>query len=103
LTWLGIGNVEARLFRGAQASPLVESLLLHGGIVGHDLPHLSPQTMPLARGDVLIFATDGIQRDFADLLAPFGTCRALADRILQQSAIESDDALVLVVRYLGSR
>ena len=103
LTWVGIGNVEGRLLRGAQPMPLVESLLLHSGIVGHDLPQLRPQTMALARGDVLIFATDGIRRDFADILAPSGSCRQIAHRILQQYATGSDDALVLVVRYLGSR
>jgi hypothetical protein len=59
--------------------------------------------MPLARGDLLIFATDGIRRDFADDLMPTGSCREIADRILQQYAIGTDDALVLVARYLGRR
>lgn len=101
LEWLGIGNVEARLLRVAGAVPVAESLMLQSGIVGHELPRLSPQTRPLTMGDVLILATDGIQRDFADFLVPSGSCDEIADRILAQSAIGSDDALVLVARYLG--
>jgi phosphoserine phosphatase RsbX len=103
MTWLGIGNVESRLLRGANPVPVSESLLLHTGIVGHDLPRLTPRTIPLARGDLLIFATDGIRRDFADDLMPRGSCREIADRILQQHMVGSDDALVLVARYLGGK
>jgi hypothetical protein len=103
MTWLGVGNVESRRLHGAEPAPLSESLLLHNGVVGHELPRLTPQTMPLARGDLLIFATDGIRRDFADDLMPTGSCREIADRILQQYAIGTDDALVLVARYLGRR
>jgi hypothetical protein len=102
MTWLGIGNVEARLLRGPEPLPAIE-LLLHGGIVGHALPRLAPQTSPVARGDLLIFATDGIRRDFADCLVPSGSCRDIAERVLQQYALGSDDALVLVARYLGRK
>lgn len=101
MTWLGVGNVEARLLRGAEPIPATESLLLQSGIVGLDLPHLSPQTIAIARGDVLIFATDGIRRDFADMLVVSGSCRDIAQRILAQHAHGSDDALVLVIRYLA--
>ena len=103
MTWLGIGNVEARRLHGAEPLPASESLLLHNGIVGHELPRLIPQTMRLVRGDLLIFATDGIRRDFADELMPRGSCRVIADRILQEHVLGSDDALVLVARYLGNR
>lgn len=100
MTWLGVGNVEARLLHGAEPSAPTESLLLRAGIVGHTLPPLSAQTVRIARGDVLIFATDGIRRDFADSLVPSGSCREIAERILQRYVVGSDDALVLVVRYL---
>jgi hypothetical protein len=79
---------------------VTESLLLHSGIVGHELPHLSAQTTTVARGDVLILATDGLRRDFADALVPSGSCRDIARRILRDHAIGLDDALALVVRYL---
>jgi phosphoserine phosphatase RsbX len=103
LTWLGIGNVESRLVHGGDPVPVSESLLLHTGVVGHALPRLAPQTLPLAHGDVLIFATDGIRRDFADDLLPRGSCGDIADRILQDHRVGSDDALVLVARYLCRR
>lgn len=102
MTWLGVGNVEARLLHAADPIQVTDSLLLHSGIVGHEVPHLSAQTTAVARGDVLIFATDGIRRDFADVLVPSGSCRAIADHILHESALGSDDMLVLVVRYLAS-
>jgi negative regulator of sigma-B (phosphoserine phosphatase) len=101
LTWLGIGNVESRLLHAGDPVPVSESLLLHTGVVGHVLPRLTPQTLPLAHGDLLIFATDGIRRDFADDLMPRGSCQDIADRILQESVLGSDDALVLVARYLA--
>jgi hypothetical protein len=49
----------------------------------------------------VIFATDGIRRDFADGLVPSGSCREIADHILKEHTRGSDDALVLVARYLG--
>lgn len=101
MTWLGVGNVEARLVHGADPLPPTESLLLQGGIVGKELPRLSPRTVTIARGDILMFVTDGIRRDFADSLSPAGSCREIAERILQESALGSDDALVLVMRYLA--
>lgn len=101
MTWLGIGNVEARLLHRREPLPVTDSLLLHGGIVGHHLPHLSVLSTKVARGDVLIFATDGIRRDFADVLLPSGSCREIAERILHEYALGSDDALVLVARYLA--
>jgi serine phosphatase RsbU (regulator of sigma subunit) len=101
MSWLGVGNVEARLLRAAEPIPVAESPLLYSGIVGHDLPRLSVQSTNIARGDVLIFATDGIRRDFADDLAPTGSCRDIAEHVLQHHVLGSDDALVLVVRYLA--
>lgn len=101
VNWLGVGNVEARLLHAGETGPATESLLLRSGIVGYELPRLAAQTTEIARGDVLIFATDGIRRDFADALVPSGSCRDIAQRILEQNALGSDDALTLVIRYLA--
>lgn len=103
LTWVGVGNVEARLLRGASPSAATESMLLHSGIVGHELPRLCAQTTKIARGDILILATDGIRRDFADDLVPSGSCRDIAQSILDRYGLGSDDALALVARYLPRR
>jgi phosphoserine phosphatase RsbX len=53
------------------------------------------------RGDTIIFATDGVQRNFVDSLAPHDSAQQLADRILAHHSKGSDDALVLVARYKG--
>jgi hypothetical protein len=99
LTWLGLGNVQGRLLGGRGAG--TRSLRLHGGIAGHDLPTMRPETVPVHRGDVLILATDGVAPGFADGLAPTGTPAALAARILGAHGTTGDDALVLVARFLG--
>jgi negative regulator of sigma-B (phosphoserine phosphatase) len=103
MTWAGIGNVEGRLLRGGQPSPPAESLLLRSGVAGHELPHLTASEVGVRRGDVLIFATDGIRRDFADHLTTSGSTRDLAERLLERHATQADDALVLVARYMGAK
>lgn len=103
MTWLGIGNVEGVLYRaGAQGGPDRETILLRGGVVGYELPPLRAVMVPISRGDTLLFATDGIRSGFADGLALVESPQRLADRILAKYAKETDDALVLVVRYLGT-
>jgi phosphoserine phosphatase RsbX len=102
MTWLGVGNVEGRLVRGAAPSAAAaETLMLHRGVVGHALPALRPATLPVSRGDVLILATDGVLPAFADDLVPTGTCGEIAARVLARHARETDDAMVLVARCLG--
>jgi phosphoserine phosphatase RsbX len=103
LTWLGVGNVEGRIVRASRLRSESESLLLSAGVVGHELPALRPSSLRLARGDLLLFATDGIDPAFADSLDVSGSCEAIAARILERHARATDDALVLVVRYLGER
>jgi len=102
LTWIGVGNVEGFLVRGDPgARPARESILLRGGVVGHDLPRLRAAVMPLALEDTLIFVTDGIRPDFLEDLNLTDAPQPLADRVLRQSAKRTDDGLVLVVRVRG--
>jgi phosphoserine phosphatase RsbX len=110
LTWAGVGDVEGILLRGSPgANPARESLLLRGGVIGYQLPPLRAATLPVSRRDVLIFATDGIHSNFTQerllrdpltRLAPDGP-RQLAAHIIAQYGKATDDALVLVARYLG--
>jgi negative regulator of sigma-B (phosphoserine phosphatase) len=102
ITWLGIGNVEGRLVRNPPWHAPSESLLLRSGVAGHELPPLAPATLPVERGDLLVFATDGVRDDFADSLDTTGTCRSIAERVLSGHGRPTDDALVVVVRYLGT-
>jgi phosphoserine phosphatase RsbX len=57
-------------------------------------------TLPMHPGDIVIFATDGIRPDFADNIGTGGSPSMIANEILEHHALETDDALVLVVRYL---
>ena len=103
MTWLGVGNVEGRLVRASRRRGWREALLPGPGVVGHVLPALRPASVRLERGDLLLFATDGIDPAFADALDTAGTCDTIADTLLSSHARGSDDALVLVVRFLGDR
>ncbi len=102
MTWLGVGNVEGVLL-GADAGgrPRREVLLLRGGVVGGQLPPLHASLVPVMRGDTLIFATDGVRSGFPEGLVPGDPPQQMADRILARHGKGTDDALVLVARYLG--
>jgi phosphoserine phosphatase RsbX len=100
MTWGGIGNVEAVLVRskgGAQRPQ--ETLLTRGGIVGYQVSSTTASVLPIAPGDTLVLATDGIASGFADEVKPEDSPQRIADRIFERHAKDSDDALVLVVRW----
>jgi len=101
ITWLGVGNVEGVLLRRSSTRPVAEvSLLLRAGVVGFQLPLLDVEVVPVSAGDTLIFATDGIHSDFARGLARNNPPQKAAEKILARHARATDDALVLVARYL---
>jgi phosphoserine phosphatase RsbX len=102
VSWLGVGNVIGRLAEGGAPLPSGgHCLVSHVGVLGDQLPAMQPATMPLRRGDLLVLATDGVDGAFADQLATTGSCDEIAGGVLRAYARESDDALVLAVRYLG--
>ncbi|MGC3958094.1 MAG: SpoIIE family protein phosphatase [Verrucomicrobiota bacterium] len=103
VTWLGVGNVTGLLLRADDASHSTKNVLLRSGMVGYHLPALHASVMPVAPGDLLIFATDGIRSDFATTINLHEAPQSLAQRILQRHFKGTDDALVLVVRYLGTQ
>lgn len=102
VTWMGVGNVEARLFRAeADISHPCEHILLRGGLVGLQLPAVQASLMPISAGDVLVFVTDGIQHNFESRINLTETTKQIADGILNRHFKGTDDALALVVRYNG--
>ena len=101
MTWLGVGNVEGLLLPGDGGRRARASLVTRGGIVGSELPRLQPHAVPVAPGDLLILATDGVRDGFGDAVTVDATPQQLADHILKSYGKGTDDALVLVVRYRG--
>ena len=102
MTWLGVGNVQGVLMRSdARNGNAQESLLLRAGVVGSQLPALQATVLPIAKGDTLFFATDGIRSDFPATLSARENPQRAADRILEQYRSGNDDALVLVTRIAG--
>jgi hypothetical protein len=104
MTWLGVGNVQGVLMRaGAINGTVQEMLLLRGGVIGSQLPPLQATVLPIAKGDTVLFATDGVRSDFAENLTALENPQRAADRILRQFQNGNDDALVLVARLAGIR
>lgn len=101
LIWMGIGNVEGLVLRaGGSPHSQHEYLLLRSGVVGNQLPSLSASIMPMMEGDTLILVTDGIRSGFSKGLSASDPPQRMANRILAEYSKGSDDALVLVARYL---
>lgn len=107
MTWLGIGNVDGQLWRVIAHPPTRESLLTRSGVVGYQLPPLRAYRLSVTAGDLLIFTTDGISSNYAkhlpadDPMLRYQQVHEIARRILDRSGKTTDDALVLVIRYLG--
>jgi negative regulator of sigma-B (phosphoserine phosphatase) len=101
LSWLGVGNVEALLIpseeNGRRQVPL-----LSGGVVGHQLPTLRVTRHELSPDDLILLVTDGIDRNFAERVVEWEGPQQIADALLKNCRKGTDDALVLVVRYLGT-
>ncbi|HTN51604.1 MAG TPA: SpoIIE family protein phosphatase [Anaeromyxobacter sp.] len=103
MTWVGVGNVEGVLVRAGPAAPSPrEVIVARGGVVGYQLPALRPSTLPVAPGDTLVLASDGIHGSFIDAIPVHLGPQALADAILARHARGTDDAQVVVARYRGA-
>jgi hypothetical protein len=104
MTWAGVGNVTGLLLRAdSQAERARETLLPRGGVVGYRLPSLYPVVISVAPGDALIFATDGLRSGFTEDVPLKDAPQQIAEHILEHYGRGTDDALVLVARYLGEQ
>jgi hypothetical protein len=102
MTWLGVGNVEGVLLRGnGRAIPAHEIIRLFPGVAGYQLPPLHAVVTPLNPGDLVIFFTDGLRRDFLSEPIPRVSPKLIASRICEKHSKGTDDVLVLVARYAG--
>jgi phosphoserine phosphatase RsbX len=103
MTWLGVGNVQGVLMRAGCKKEPGQVLLLRAGVVGSQLPALQAEVLPIAKGDTLVFVTDGIRGEFAEGLSALESLQSTADKVLKQHCRGNDDALVLVARLTGVR
>ena len=103
MTWIGVGNVEGVLIRAEPGSGSArETILQRGGVVGYDLPPLQASVVAVSAGDTLVFATDGLRSEFVTGLRSNISPERHATELLAQYGKATDDALVLVARYLGA-
>jgi negative regulator of sigma-B (phosphoserine phosphatase) len=102
MQWTGVGNVEARFVRaGAGTNARHDSPVVLGGVVGFNLPQVRMQTIALEPGDAVVLATDGVAADYSASLESGVGAQQLAERVLERHGKGTDDALAVVVRYLG--
>ena len=98
-TWLGVGNIEGLLLR--RTPSVEEPMRLRPGMVGYRLPPLQAAVVPIAPGDMLILATDGIRGNFTRGITAAEAPERIAERITSGFRSGNDDSLVLVARYRG--
>jgi negative regulator of sigma-B (phosphoserine phosphatase) len=102
LSALGVGNVETVIVRAdPQARARRETILLRCGVIGYQLPTLHASVLPVAPGDVIVFATDGVREDFSELVTAAETPASMAQKILTKKFRGTDDGLVLACKYRG--
>lgn len=102
MTWTGVGNVDSVLIRAAgPAASNREAISTRGGVVGYRLPPLRVERHAVARGDLLVMATDGIRSDFSAGIVTQFAAQEIAEALLIQFAKGTDDAHVVVARFLG--
>lgn len=99
--WLGVGNVEGKMLRTGADPAATVYLSPLGGIVGYELPPLRVSSLEVRPGDVLVLATDGVREDFDLGWRIARPVQEIADRLLEGFGRTTDDALVVVARYLG--
>ena len=102
LTWIGIGDVHGRLLlKTSEPGYAEQTLLLRPGVVGQKLPTLQVSVARVQPGDMVIFATAGIDPEFAERISMDSPAADIARHIVARYCKRTDDALALVVRYLG--
>jgi negative regulator of sigma-B (phosphoserine phosphatase) len=98
LDWFGTGNIKTVLLRRSAHGFTCMELLTYSGVVGAQLPNAAASKIEAMHGDVLILATDGIDKKFIDALRHDEAPQTQAERLLAAYGSSSDDALVLVAR-----
>ncbi len=104
LTGICVGNIKSVLLHfGQDAQPTCHYLVQRGGVVGSNLPPLKETLIPITAGDLLVMSTDGIETGYSQRLPFSSSPQQIADQVLAGFHKGTDDALVLVARYWGTR
>jgi anti-sigma regulatory factor (Ser/Thr protein kinase) len=98
LSFVGVGNIEARLISAEKK----RSLLSTNGIVGHNLRKVLLVNAPCLPGDMFLLFSDGISAHSLPgninwQLEP----QRIADGIIHEFSKVNDDATILIARYLA--
>ena len=100
MCWIGVGNIEGVLLRRSRVRSH-EALVARGGVVGYTFPAVRGHQLSVDPGDTLIFSTDGIRSGFTTDLVTEHPPQEIAESILARFSTGTDDAHVVVARYLG--
>jgi serine phosphatase RsbU (regulator of sigma subunit) len=100
ITWISVGNVEGIVVQsGSDGQYARARLITRGGVVGSALPILRAEVLGLVPGDLLVFATDGVDQSFGDeLRRDPRRVDEIAGELLEQFGKKTDDSLVVVAR-----
>ena len=99
MSWAAIGDVEGLLLNTSRDGPQKRTAVVQrGGILGHHMPSVMPQTNHLESGDVIVMSSDGIRHAHRDAIATAKSAENLAEEALDLYGRENDDALVLVIK-----
>lgn len=102
LTWCGVGDVAGIVFRGGGGETRYVFAPVRPGIVGLRMSLVRSARRRFEPGDTLVLASDDV-RPPLDLSFPAGEqAQATADRLFADSALEGDDATVLVARHAAA-
>lgn len=101
LAWIGVGNIKGVLLLADKENYIhTERMVQRSGIVGYKLPFLQVSMIPVVCGDVLIFATDGVQNNYMNEIDRNSTPEKIV-RLSSSYFKRSDDALIFAAKYKG--
>jgi serine/threonine protein phosphatase PrpC len=104
ISLIGVGNVAGVLLRAdPNVKPHSENLVMRAGLVGYQLPPLYASVTQVSVNDILILTTDGIRSGFEEHISFRESPQQIASRVCSEYGKNTDDALILVARYLGER
>ena len=103
LRWMGVGNVTATWSPAPSGVESRSSARLLGGIVGYQMPERPrPEPIPIAPGDLLVVASDGIAEDHAATIDFAASAADIAERILDRHRRGTTTRWCWSARHRGS-